>query len=219
MPRPFHYTPPLDPLLSIVHHDEDILVLDKPSGLLTVAGKDIALSDCLEARAQDRFPGARIVHRLDKDTSGLIVLGLTPSAHANLGLQFEKRQVDKTYIARVWGTMTAEHGHIDEPIATDWPNRPQQCIDHERGRSAQTDWRVLDREPHATRVLLHPHTGRTHQLRVHMLHLGHPILGDNLYAHDQALRAAPNLQLHAQTLTFRHPVTAIECAFTLTCPF
>lgn len=219
MPRPFTYTPPTDPFLSVVHHDEDILVLNKPCGLLTVPGKSAELSDCLEQRARQQFPGALIVHRLDKDTSGIIVLGLNPAAHANLGLQFEKRQTQKTYIARVWGEMETDIGQVDAPIATDWPNRPKQHIDPINGRSAVTNWEILEREPNATRVNLSPKTGRSHQLRVHMLHLGHPILGDNLYAHDDALSAAPRLQLHAHSLTFAHPVTKLPCSYLVDCPF
>jgi len=219
MPRPFIYTPPTDPFLSVVHHDEDILVLDKPCGLLTVPGKTAELSDCLEQRAQKQFPTALIVHRLDKDTSGVIVLGLNPPAHANLGLQFENRQTEKTYIARIWGQLAEDSGQIDAPLATDWPNRPKQHVDPENGRNAVTDWEVITRETNATRVRLSPHTGRSHQLRVHMLHLGHPVLGDNLYAHDEALNTAPRLQLHAQTLKFTHPATKQPCSFSVDCPF
>lgn len=217
--RPFEYRPPTDPFLSIIHSDEHILVLDKPSGLLTVAGKQPDLADCLEARAQQQFPGARIVHRLDKDTSGVIILGLTASAHAHLGLQFEKRKTRKTYIARVWGEIPEEAGRINKPIMTDWPNRPKQHIDYERGREAITDWRVLAREPGITRIELKPVTGRSHQLRVHMLDLGYPILGDNLYAPAEALAAAPCLQLHAHTLFVTHPETGVACQFESPCSF
>lgn len=219
LPRPFHYAPPTDPALTVVHHDDDILVLDKPSGLLTVEGKTADLADCLEQRAQTAFPGALIVHRLDKDTSGLIVLGLNPRAHANLGMQFEKRQTSKTYIALVSGDPTEDSGRIDAPVTTDWPNRPMQHIDRENGREAITEWEVLRRENGVTRILLKPQTGRTHQLRVHMLHIGCPILGDNLYADDDVLAAAPRLQLHAQSLSFTHPVTGDELVFESPCPF
>lgn len=219
MPRPFNYDPPTNPPLSVIYHDSDILVLDKQSGLLTVAGKTADLADCLEIRAQNQFPGARIVHRLDKDTSGVIILGLTAKAHANLGLQFEKRQTRKTYIARIWGHTEADSGRIDKPIITDWPNRPKQKIDFDRGRNAITDWEVLAREPDATRLLLKPLTGRTHQLRVHMLDLGHPILGDNLYAPQEALQAAPTLQLHAQSLSLTHPTNGKARTFESPCPF
>lgn len=219
MIRGFTYDPPQHPALRELYCDEHILVLDKPSGLLTVAGNDPSLADCLEVRAQKAHPGARIVHRLDKDTSGVIVLGLTAPAHAHLGLQFEKRQTSKTYIARVWGHLTPENGSIDAPIATDRPNRPRQKIDHEHGRSAQTNWQTISYENGITRVQLKPITGRSHQLRVHMLHLGYPILGDNIYASDEVLAAADQLQLHAQTLTFTHPETGAPCIFDSPCPF
>lgn len=219
MTRGFTYAPPQHPQLHVIHCDAHILVLDKPSGLLTVPGNDPSLADCLETRACKAHPGARIVHRLDKDTSGVIVLGLTAPAHANLGLQFEKRRTKKTYIARVWGHLTPETGTIDQPINTDWPNRPCQKIDHKNGRNALTDWQTIDFTNGITRVLLTPHTGRSHQLRVHMLHLGHPILGDNLYANDEILAAADNLQLHASTLTITHPHTNELCTFESPCPF
>lgn len=218
-PRPFTYDPPKNPWLDVIYQDADILVLNKQPGLLTVAGNQPHLADCLQTRATEKHPSARIVHRLDKDTSGVIVLGLTAQAHANLGLQFENRQTQKTYIARIWGHPQTQSGTIDQPIMTDWPNRPKQHIDHENGRNAVTHWHVLQHETEATRVELKPQTGRSHQLRVHMLHIGHPILGDNLYAHEQALRAAENLQLHAQSLSFVHPTTEKTIQFEAPCPF
>ena len=199
--------------------DDHILVLDKPSGLLTVPGKPAEHADCLESRAREAFPEARIVHRLDMDTSGVIVLAMTAHAHRHLGLQFEKRQTRKEYEALAWGEVAAERGRIDQPIITDWPNRPRQMIDHERGRSAVTDWQVLAREDGMTRVRLKPLTGRSHQLRVHMDYLGHPILGDNLYAHDPAFEARDRLCLHAKELGFRHPAGGEEMNFSSPVPF
>lgn len=218
-PAPRPYAPPRSPVLTVVHADDDILVLDKPSGLLTVPGKSEDLADCLMARAQARFPDARIVHRLDMDTSGIIVLALTPHAHRHLGLQFERRHVFKHYEARVWGHMAADCGTIDLPLACDWPNRPRQHVDPLGGRRARTDWSVIGREPDSTRLRLDPLTGRSHQLRVHMLSLGHPILGDPLYAQEEALRAAGRLQLHAASLAIRHPTGGRRCRFTSPCPF
>jgi len=212
-PRPFVYNPPKPGPLPIVHIDGHILVLEKPAGLLTVAGKTPDLADCLEARAKQDHPSARIIHRLDKDTSGLIVLGLTHQAHAHIGLQFEKRQTQKRYIAHVWGAVTEASGRIDQPIITDWPNRPKQHIDHENGRSAITDWQVLETTDQHSRIQLVPLTGRTHQLRVHMAYLGHPILGDNLYAPEEALVASDRLCLHAETLDFAHPETGELLSF------
>ncbi|MFY0636941.1 RluA family pseudouridine synthase [Maricaulis maris] len=204
-PRPFEYRPPPAGPLPVIHRDDHILVLDKPSGLLTVPGNRPERADCLEARARADFPTARIIHRLDMDTSGVIVLALTPHAQAHIGKQFEKRQTTKSYIARVWGEMSEDDGEIDQPIITDWPNRPKQMICHECGRAAQTRWQVLARTGGTSRVRLAPRTGRSHQLRVHMAHLGHPILGDNLYAHADALAASSRLCLHAERLAFRHP--------------
>ena len=219
VPKSYDYRPPMEPFLSIVHVDDDILVLDKPSGLLSVPGKDPSLADCLAVRAAERYPGARIVHRLDKDTSGVMVLGLTPRAISRLGIQFEKRQVKKAYVARVWGEVTDDSGRVDLPLAVDWENKPRQRVDHETGRTAQTDWTVLDREPGITRVKLVPRTGRTHQLRVHMLAIGHPILGDQFYATGPALAAASRLQLHAEELSFSHPADDKTRDFIVPAPF
>lgn len=216
-PRDFIYAPPDTPL-DMVHVDDEILVFDKPSGLLSVAGKTDDLADCLEARANAAFPGARPVHRLDKDTSGLIVFARTPEALAHIGLQFEKRQTDKTYQALIWGQPSEDSGLVDQPLKADWPNRPKQHISAQEGRPAQTEWRVIDRsEP--VRVLLRPLTGRTHQLRVHMAFLGHPILGDNLYAHAAALAASERLCLHACALSFTHPSKGTMLQFSSKAPF
>jgi tRNA pseudouridine32 synthase / 23S rRNA pseudouridine746 synthase len=216
-PRDFVYAPPDSPL-DIVHVDEEILVLDKPSGLLTVAGKTEDLADCLEARANAAFPGARPVHRLDKDTSGLIVFARTPEALTHIGLQFEKRWTSKTYQALIWGQPSEESGLVDRPLKADWPNRPKQCISAEGGRPAQTEWRVIDRS-NPVRLLLRPLTGRAHQLRIHMAFLGHPILGDNLYAHAAALMASARLCLHASTLSFVHPSKGTTLLFRSETPF
>ena len=215
----FDYTPPTSPWLSVIHRDGHILILDKPSGLLAVPGKPEAHDDCLETRARKFYRGAMTVHRLDRDTSGVVVMGMTRKAHADLSMQFEKRRTKKTYIARVWGDVKAESGHIDLPLGVDWENRPKQIIDHENGRSAQTDWEVIAREDGITRLRLTPATGRSHQLRVHMLSLGHPILGDVFYATGDALEAAPRLHLHAESLTFTHPDNGASCTFTAPCPF
>lgn len=205
MPASFDYRPPTDPWLTVIHADEDIVVLDKPSGLLSVAGKDPALSDCLEARVKERWPTAAMAHRLDKDTSGVIVMCLNKKALGHVGQEFEQRRAKKSYVARVWGEMADDAGLVDLPLATDWENKPRQQVDYERGRASRTEWRVEARENGITRVRLNPLTGRTHQLRVHMLALGHPILGDPFYATGEALAAADRLQLHAEELGFNHP--------------
>lgn len=205
VPATYDYRPPTDPWLTVLHADADIVVLDKPSGLLSVAGKDPALSDCLEARVKERWPTAAMAHRLDKDTSGVIVMCLNKRALGHVGQEFEQRRAKKSYVARVWGEMAEEAGLVDLPLATDWENKPRQRVDFERGRPSRTEWRVEAREDGVTRVRLNPLTGRTHQLRVHMLALGHPILGDPFYATGEALAAADRLQLHAEELGFNHP--------------
>lgn len=205
MPKTFLYTPPTEPWLTVLHADEDIVVLDKPSGLLSVAGKDPALADCLEARVKARWPTAAMAHRLDMDTSGVLVMALNKRALGHVGQEFEQRRAQKSYVARVWGEVAGDTGIIELPLATDWENKPRQRVDHERGRMSRTEWQVEAREAGVTRMRLIPHTGRTHQLRVHMLALGHPILGDAFYATGAARAAASRLQLHAEELAFNHP--------------
>ena len=220
LPPTFDYRPP--PGLDIVHEDERLIVCNKPSGLLTVAGKDPSLSDCLEARVQARRPDrpdTMVVHRLDKDTSGLLLLAYDKKALGALGSQFEHRKVAKYYVARVWGEVAGESGLIDLPLATDWENKPRQRVDHERGRPSRTQWEVIAREPGVTRLKLIPLTGRTHQLRVHMVALGHPILGDTFYAAGEALTAAGRLQLHAEMLGFAHPDDQRWLEFLAPAPF
>ncbi len=197
------YAPPDGPL-DILHHDAQIVAVNKPAGLLSVPGKGDALADCLIARLALVFPQVLLVHRLDRDTSGVMVFALTPHAQRHLGLQFEKRQARKTYLARLAGRLAPKTGTVDLPLTVDWENRPRQMVCHETGRAAQTDWRVLRHEGETTRVRLMPRTGRSHQLRVHMLSLGHPILGDPLYA-TGAARAHPRLMLHSEELRIKHP--------------
>jgi tRNA pseudouridine32 synthase/23S rRNA pseudouridine746 synthase len=211
------YDPP-DAPLAILYQDHELLVLNKPEGLLSVPGKGEHLADCLLSRAQDAFPGALLVHRLDRDTSGVMIFALTPRAQRHLGLQFEKRQLTKTYVARVWGEVSEKTGTVDLPLVVDWPNRPRQKVDFETGRPALTDWRVLRIEDGTTRLRLYPKTGRSHQLRVHMLEIGHPILGDPFYA-TGAARNFPRLMLHAEALRIRHPDGGAGISFTAPCPF
>jgi len=197
------YTPPQDPLV-ILHEDAEVLLVDKPSGLLSVPGKGEHLADCLLARVQAVFPEALLVHRLDRDTSGVMIFAMTPYAQRHLGLQFEKRMTRKTYVARVWGKPAEKSGTVDLPLIVDWPNRPLQMVCHETGKPAQTDWKVIKSDGETSRVRLFPKTGRSHQLRVHMLALGHPILGDPFYATGPA-RDFPRLMLHSEELRFNHP--------------
>jgi len=213
------YNPPLEPWLDILFEDDDILVLNKPAGLLSVPGRTEEKQDCLATRAQAQFTGARTVHRLDMETSGVIIMARHMDALRHLGRQFEDRLTEKTYEARVYGQMGADEGEVNLPLVFDYPNRPKQKVCFETGRKSLTRYKVIEREETATRVALYPVTGRSHQLRVHMLSLGHPILGDNLYAEGEALEAAPRLQLHAKTLTLRHPETAEILTFEAPVPF
>jgi tRNA pseudouridine32 synthase/23S rRNA pseudouridine746 synthase len=213
----FDYAPPDgDPV--ILHMDDRIIVVDKPSGLLSVPGKLEGREDCLVSRLQAIHPDALLVHRLDCDTSGVIIFGRDKAAQGFLGQEFEKRRARKSYIARVHGVMEQDRGRVDLPLCADWPNRPRQMVDHERGRPAQTDWQVIARGADETRVRLFPLTGRSHQLRVHMLELGHPILGDPIYATGPA-RDFPRLMLHAETLDLHHPGTKAWINFSAPCPF
>ena len=211
------YSPPQDPL-DILHDDHEVLLVNKPSGLLSVPGKGPHLADCLMTRVQAVFPTALLVHRLDRDTSGVMIFALTPHAQRHLGLQFEKRQTKKTYVARVAGRITEKTGTVDLPLIVDWPNRPKQMVDHENGKQAVTDWRVVRACDDETRLRLMPKTGRSHQLRVHMLAIGHPILGDPFYA-TGAAAAYPRLMLHSETLQFRHPDGGQGMRITAKCPF
>lgn len=231
IPKPLIYTPPQDPL-RIVFSDDDILVLSKPDGLLSVPGKGEHLADCLISRTRALFPGVLLVHRLDMDTSGLLVMALNREAQGKLGQQFEKRKTEKTYIARVGGHPRDDEGLVDLPLCCDWPNRPMQMVCHEQGRPSQTQWRVIAREEaylnpaaptpapiKASLIALTPITGRSHQLRVHMRELGHPIVGDTLYAPPEIAYASPRMELHAQDLTLNHPRTGARMVFTDPCPF
>ncbi|MEM9433679.1 MAG: pseudouridine synthase [Pseudomonadota bacterium] len=211
------YTPPQDPLV-ILHDDAELLAVEKPAGLLSVPGKGPHLSDCLIARVQAIFPQALLIHRLDRDTSGVMVFALTAHAQRHIGLQFEKRQTQKVYIARVWGHVAQKTGTINLPLIVDWPNRPLQHVNFETGKQAITDYRVQRHEETSTRIRLMPKTGRSHQLRVHMKELGHPILGDPFYASGAALDA-PRMMLHAESLRLRHPDGGRGMLFKSKCPF
>lgn len=203
------YFPPLDTGLDIRHLDADLLVVDKPSGLLSVPGRGPGMDDHLASRVQARYPEALTVHRLDMDTSGLLVMARNAEVHRALGRLFELRQVDKEYIAVVAGRVADCPRRIDLPLIADWPNRPRQMVDFVQGKPALTHLDVLsyDAGSDTTRVRLTPETGRSHQLRVHLQSIGHPILGDDLYAPPEILAQAPRLLLHAAMLAFRHPVS------------
>lgn len=208
------YNPPREPWLHILYQDSHIMVVNKPSGLLSVPGRLPENFDSVMLRVQRDFPEAQSVHRLDMATSGIIVVALTKAAERELKRQFREREPQKTYIARIWGHPQAEKGVVDLPLICDWPNRPKQKVCHETGKAAQTEWRVLDvAADNSCRVELKPITGRSHQLRVHMLALGHPILGDRFYAHPEALAMADRLLLHAESLTITHPAFGTAMTF------
>jgi len=203
-------TPVQEP--AVVYADDTLLVVDKPSGLLAVPGRGADKQDCLAARVQVHYPDALIVHRLDMATSGLMVMARGPAAQRELSKAFAARAVNKRYIAVVAGRLDAPPeawGTIDLPIIVDWPNRPLRIIDHAHGKPSLTRWRVLGHDETGlnTRVELEPVTGRSHQLRVHLRELGHPILGDTLYAPPDVQAMATRLLLHAWSLSFAHPVT------------
>ena len=211
--------PALTPL-QILYADDSLLVLNKPSGLLSVPGRGEDKQDCLSRRAQFLHPDALVVHRLDMATSGLMLMARGAAMQRALSQQFERRGVHKRYVAMVDGWLapasTADGWSlIDLPIAVDWPHRPLRIIDADSGKPSQTRWRSLafDEAANSSRVELEPLTGRSHQLRVHLLALGHPILGDALYAPEAVLARSPRLLLHACALRLAHPATGAMLSF------
>lgn len=217
--RPYIYKPPLEPFIDVLHEDEHILVLNKQSGLLSVPGKAEEHKDCLETRAQERYPSALQVHRLDRGTSGVFIMALTSEAQRFVQQGFQRRLTEKHYVAEVFGVIEKDEGSIDLPLITDWPNRPMQKVDFERGKPSLTHWKVLERGERTTRVSLNPVTGRSHQLRVHLLELGFPIIGDDFYAPDEALALSSRLHLHAESLSLPHPKDRELVTFKAPCPF
>ncbi|KQW43457.1 MULTISPECIES: RluA family pseudouridine synthase [unclassified Roseateles] len=183
--------------MRVLHADDRLVVIDKPAGLLSVPGR--SEPDCASARVQVLYPDALVVHRLDQATSGLLMFALGAEAQRQLSADFAERRVGKRYVAVVSGHMDGD-GLIEVPVGADWPNRPRQQVDHQRGKASQTRWWALAHEGAHTRVVLEPLTGRTHQLRVHLAHLGHAILGDTLYAGADVAAASPRLLLHASEL-------------------
>jgi len=206
MQQPY-IVPPCPHPVEILYRDEHLLFVNKPDLLLSIPGRHPANQDCVINRLQLDFPTASIVHRLDLDTSGVMVIPLDKPTHADISRQFQRREVQKRYHAVVFGIVEDDAGEIDLPIAPDWSNRPRQKICAEKGKQALTRYQVLERDPagNRTRLLLQPETGRSHQLRLHLSEIGHPILGCDLYAHEQALSMAPRLLLHASYLAFQHP--------------
>jgi len=216
----FVYHPPQSPYLDIIYQDEDIVVLNKPAGLLSVPGREKKHRDSLALRVLRVWPDACVVHRLDLATSGIIILALRKSAQSHIGRQFQQKVIDKTYYARVEGIIVKDSGLIDLPIRCDWENRPRQIVDFEQGKSSQTQWQVIKREKQTTVVCLTPLTGRTHQLRVHMQALGHAIVGDEFYATVFGKQFSPQrLALHAASITLTHPTSEQRVTFNCSPPF
>lgn len=212
------YTPPQEPLLYI-HVDAHLIVIAKPAGLLSVPGRGEDKADCAVSRVEADYPGVLTVHRLDMATSGLLILARSKEIQAALSRMFELGQMEKEYHAHVWGQPDPPGGMIDLPLITDWPNRPRQKVDHEIGKPSRTRYETVDTGASGARLRLKPLTGRSHQLRVHLAEIGHPILGDELYAHPEAHAAAPRLLLHASGLGFDHPYSGARFDITLPCPF
>jgi tRNA pseudouridine32 synthase/23S rRNA pseudouridine746 synthase len=209
----------MQPLL--VHRDEWLVAIDKPAGLLSVPGRGAEKADCMSARVQRAYPDALVVHRLDMATSGLFLMARGAQMQRQLSAAFAGRAVRKHYVAVVAGLLASDAGEVELPLGADWPNRPRQVVDHDKGKPSRTRWHVLDRDAAAntTRVELQPETGRSHQLRVHMQAIGHPILGDALYAPHDVVALSPRLLLHAAGLAFAHPATGEDIVLSCPAPF
>ena len=209
------YNPPQEPWLDWVYRDDYIAVVNIPSGLLSVPGNQPQYYDSAMSRVKEKYGFCEPAHRLDMATSGILLFALSKAADRELKRQFREREPKKYYQALVWGHLEQDHGVVELPLICDWENRPRQKICFERGKRAVTFYDVLQRYPNnTTRVKLTPITGRSHQLRLHMLALGHPILGDKFYAHPQAKALSPRLCLHAESLQIQHPITGETMEFT-----
>jgi tRNA pseudouridine32 synthase/23S rRNA pseudouridine746 synthase len=209
----FEYNPPSEPWLDIRYQDDDLVIINKPSGLLSNPGRAENTFDCALTRLENELGGILLVHRLDCSTSGVMVFAKNKQVEINLKVQFQNRETSKTYIAEVQGHLAQQQGCIELPLARDADNVPKQKVCETQGKQAITYYRVLETRANSSLVELKPVTGRTHQLRVHMLALGHPILGDDFYGDDACIAAAPRLHLHAQSLSFKHPTSQQDVTF------
>lgn len=209
------------PDLHILHVDTTMIVINKQPGLLSQPGRRAEKWDSVITRIKPYYPDAVVVHRLDEPTSGLMMLALGKAMSSGLSRAFRERLVNKRYEAIVNGLMNDDEGSVDFPLMADWPNRPRQKIDFEHGRASLTHFRVLERniQDNWTRVDLEPYTGRSHQLRMHLMALGHPILGDPLYADPETLNRAPRMLLHAKHLDLEHPLSGQKLSFDSAVPF
>ncbi|RDH83906.1 MAG: RNA pseudouridine synthase [endosymbiont of Galathealinum brachiosum] len=211
MLRPVIYNPPTHLKLDILYQDNDLIALNKPSGLLSVPGRGDDKQDCMHSRLQLEHPRALVIHRLDMPTSGLILFALNKEMQKRMSMLFEKKQINKQYIAKVHGVLKDKKGTIDQPLITDWINRPRQKIDYKNGKQSKTKYTLISSDNNNTSiVMLEPVTGRSHQLRVHMSSLGHAILGDDIYGTYQSRNASSRLLLHAEKINFIHPLTNKE---------
>lgn len=214
-----HIVPPCHADVKIIYHDDYLLVIDKPEPLLSTPGRLPENKDSAISRLHKSFPSAELVHRLDMATSGLMVVSLSKAINRALSIQFQQREVEKHYEAILYGTVTDNEGSIDFPLIADWPNRPKQKICYETGKPSLTHYHVLERSNNTTRVLYTPITGRSHQLRLHSLAIGHPILGCHLYSQYGSENMASRLLLHAKELRFTHPMTEQKRTYTSPTPF
>ncbi len=203
--------------LARLYEDESLVAIDKPAGLLSVPGRGEARCDCAAARVQAALPDALVVHRLDQATSGVMLFGRGAAVQRALSIAFAERRVAKRYEAIVQGLVADNEGEIALPLAADWPNRPRQIVDIVNGKPSLTHWQVMARGADTTRLSLSPVTGRSHQLRVHLQYIGHPIRGDELYA--PLPLKAERLLLHAAEISFAHPATGLTMHFASTPPF
>jgi tRNA pseudouridine32 synthase/23S rRNA pseudouridine746 synthase len=207
--------------LTVIHEDDALLAIDKPPGVLAVPGRGADKQDCLSAQVQAHWPDALVVHRLDMATSGLMLFARGTDLQRRLSRDFAARRIEKHYVALVAGRMPSDGGCIELPLSADWPRRPMQKVDAAQGKPSRTDWQVIGFDPQlqATRLALQPLTGRTHQLRVHLHAIGHPILGDALYAPSAVRDAAGRLLLHASELGLAHPTSGAALRLHCAAPF
>ncbi|MFT4703729.1 MAG: tRNA pseudouridine32 synthase/23S rRNA pseudouridine746 synthase [Bradymonadia bacterium] len=216
--EPFVYRPTDEPWV-VLYEDRQILAVVKPQNLLSVPGRAESDKDCLISRVQQQYPEVLLLHRLDLATSGILLFARTREVQAEMARAFQSRRIVKRYEACVHGEVLPDEGIVEQPLRVDWPRRPVQIVDRCNGKPSRTAWRVLSRENDTTRVALVPHTGRTHQLRVHMTWLGHPMLGDNLYAPLSSAALHRRLHLHAALIIFPHPLTGLPVRLESAVPF
>ena len=215
----FLYNPPTEPWLDTIYKDKDMIVFNKPAGILSVPGRDIERHDSMYSRLLEKYPNSHTVHRLDLATSGVIIFALRKEAERALKIQFQERETKKVYFARVFGHIKEDQGCIDFPLSKDVNNPPRHKVDLEKGKLCKTFYEVVSYGKQSTLVKLMPVTGRTHQLRLHMMAIGHPILGDDFYADPVALALSPRLLLHASQISIQHPYTKKMIRFKTDVPF